>query len=92
VDCRSYGTPFLRAIPLASRYGNVSRSRGKLRIPPRPTLLLIVMISKTSNNSYNRSHVRVRALGRHSLILMFDVKNVGIISSPCICNGRRGRL
>jgi len=23
---------------------------------------------------------------------MFDVKNVGRISSACICNGRRGRL
>jgi hypothetical protein len=23
---------------------------------------------------------------------MFDVENVGIMSSACICNGRRGRL
>ena len=23
---------------------------------------------------------------------MFDVENVGIISSACICNGRQGRL
>jgi len=34
----------------------------------------------------------VRALGRHHLIQMFDVKTVGIISSACIWNGRRGRL
>jgi len=34
----------------------------------------------------------VRALGRHSLILMFHVKNVGIFACACICNGRRGRL
>jgi len=34
----------------------------------------------------------VRALGRHHPLWMFDVKTVGIISSACICDGRRGRL
>jgi hypothetical protein len=82
----------LRGIPLASRYGNASLSRGKLRIPRRPTLLLILTIRKTSNISYDRRRDRVRALGRHHPIWMFDVKTVGIISSACICNGRRGRL
>ena len=28
-DCRGYGTPCLRGIPLASRYGTTSLSRGK---------------------------------------------------------------
>jgi len=57
-----------------------------------PTLLLILTIRKTSNISYDRRHDRVRALGRHHPIWMFDVKTVGIISSACICNGRRSRL
>ena len=30
------------------------------------------------------------ALGRHSLILMLDVRDVRIFSSPCILNGRQG--
>ena len=34
----------------------------------------------------------MRALGRHHPIWMFDVMTVGINSSACICNGRRGRL
>jgi hypothetical protein len=34
----------------------------------------------------------VRALGRHQLRWMFDVKTVGIISSLYICNGRGGRF
>jgi len=49
VDCRGYGTPSLRGIPLASWYGNASLSRRKMRIPRRRTLLLILTISKTSN-------------------------------------------
>jgi len=61
LDCRGYGTPSLRGIPLASRHGNASLSRWKLRIPRRPTLLLILTISKTSNISYDRSRVRMRA-------------------------------
>jgi len=68
LDCRGYWTPSLRGIPLTSRYGNQSLSRRKLRIHCRPTLLLIVMISKTSNISYDRSDVRVRALGSPSPI------------------------
>jgi len=50
---------------LASRYGNASPSRGNVRIPQRPMLLLILTISKTSNISYDRSRARVRSLGRH---------------------------
>jgi len=46
---RGYRTPSLRGIPLASQHGNVARSRGKLRIPRRTTLLLILTICKTSN-------------------------------------------
>ena len=92
LDCRGYRTPSLRGIPLASRYGNASISRCKLRIPRRHTLLLILTINKTSNISCNRSRVKVRALGRHSPILMFHVKNVGTIACSCICNGRQGRL
>ena len=34
----------------------------------------------------------MRASRRNSLICMFDFPNVGIISSPSICNGRRGGL
>jgi hypothetical protein len=34
----------------------------------------------------------VRAVGWPHPIWMFDVKTVGIISSACICNGRRGRF
>jgi len=65
LDCRGYGTPSWRGIPLASQCGNASLSWRKLWIPWRPSLVLILMISKTSNNSYNGSCVRVRALGRH---------------------------
>ena len=57
-----------------------------------PTLLLILTIRKTSNSSYDRSHVRVRPLGRYSPILLFDVKNERTISCACIGNGRLGRL
>jgi hypothetical protein len=32
----------------------------------------------------------VRALGRHSPILMFHVKNLGIIACACRCNGTQG--
>jgi len=35
--------------------------------------------------TYGWSHVKVRPVGRHSPILMFDVKNVGIIACACIC-------
>jgi hypothetical protein len=34
----------------------------------------------------------VRALGTHSPILIFQVKNVRIIACACIIKGRRGRL
>jgi len=92
LDCRGYGTPSLREIPLASWYRNASLSRQKLKISQRPTLLLIMTISKTSNILYNWSPVRVRALGTYSLMWMFDIKNVRIISSACTRNGRQGRL
>ena len=91
LDCRGHGTPSLRGIPLASRYGNASLNRRKLRITWRPTLMLILMIGNNSNLSYDRSRVRVRALARHIPIYMFDVQKVGIISSACIWNGRWGR-
>jgi len=68
LDCRGYGTPSLRGIPPASLYGNASLSRRKLTIPQRPTVLLILTISKSLNFSYDRSRVRVWALGRHSPI------------------------
>jgi len=89
LDWRGYRTPSVRGIPLASRCRNASLSRGKLRIPRRPTLLLILT---TSNISYDQRRDRVRALGRHHPIWMLDLKNVGILSSACICNGRWGRL
>jgi hypothetical protein len=82
----------LRGIPLACRYGKASLSRGKLRIPRRPTLVLILMISKTANIWYDQRGDRVRALGRHHPIWIFDVKTVRIIFSACICNSRRGKL
>jgi hypothetical protein len=88
MDCRGFGITSLRGIPRASRYGNSSLSSRKLRIPRRPTLLLILMISKASNISYDWSHVKVRGLERHSPILMFHVKNVEIIACAWICNGR----
>jgi hypothetical protein len=34
----------------------------------------------------------VKSLGRHGPILMFHVKNVGIIACACTCNGKQGRL
>jgi len=92
LDCRGYETPSLRGIPLASRYGNVSCTRRKVRIPQIPTDLLILTISNTLNISCDRSHVRVRALGRHIPIYIFNIKKIGIISSASICNSRRGRL
>jgi hypothetical protein len=42
--------------------------------------------------SYDWSRVWVRALRRHNPIVMFDIENVGIISSACIGNGRQGGL
>jgi len=62
MDCRGNGTPFLRGIPLASRRGNASLSRGMLRISRRHTLALWL------KNLYDRSRVTVRPLGRHSPI------------------------
>jgi len=47
LDCRRYGTPSLRGIPLASQYWSTSLSWGKLRTPQRPTLGLILTIDKT---------------------------------------------
>jgi hypothetical protein len=92
LDCRGYRTRSWRGMPLVSRYGNEARSRGKLRIARRPMLLLSLTIRKTSNMSYNRRRDWVRAVERHHPICLFKVKTVGIISSACICNGRRGRL
>jgi len=92
LNYRGYRTPSFRGIPLASWYGNASISRGKLTIPQRPTLVLILTISKTSNISYYRSSVTEWAIGMHSPIYMFNVKNVGNISSGCIRNGGHGRL
>jgi hypothetical protein len=82
----------MRRIPQASRYGDASLSRRKLRIPRRPTFLFILTICKTSNISYDQRREMVRPLGRHLLIWMFNVKTVGMISAACICNGRGGRL
>jgi len=92
LDCRGYGTPSFRLIPGSSRYGNASLSMGQLRIPWRPTGLLILTICKTSNILYDRRCGRRRALGMHHPIWMFDVNTVGIISSSCKYNGRWGRL
>jgi hypothetical protein len=92
LDCRGYGTPSVRGIPLTSRYRNVSLSRGKSRTAQRPTHLLFLTISKTSNIWYNWRDDSVRALARPHPIWMFYIKTVGIISSLCLCNGRRGRL
>jgi len=68
LDCRRYGTPSLRGIAIASRYGNASLSRGQLRMSRGPTLLLILTISKSSNIVYDWRFFRVRAVGRHSPI------------------------
>jgi len=92
MDCSGYETASLGGIPLARRYGIASLSRWKLRIPRRTTLLLILTSGNTSNISYDRSRVKVRALESQSPILMFHVKNVGIIPCACIFNGRGGRL
>jgi hypothetical protein len=59
--CRGYGTPSMRGIHFANQYGNTSFSRRKLRIPQRPTLLLILTISKMSNILNDQSRVKVRA-------------------------------
>jgi len=45
-----------------------SMSMVKMRSPERPTHVLFVMMSKTGNNGYDWSHVRVRALGSQSPI------------------------
>jgi len=55
---RDYGTPSLRGIPLASRYGNASLRRWKWKIPWSHTRWLILMVSKPSNILYDRSRVR----------------------------------
>jgi hypothetical protein len=80
VDCRGYVTPSLRGIALVNRYGKASLSRQKLKTPQRPMHLLNVMMSKTSNISYDWRSIRVRALGRIIQILIFDFK-AGIIPS-----------
>jgi len=91
-DWRGYKTTSLRGNPSACRERTASLSRGKWRIPRTPTLWLIMTIDKTLNISYYWSRVRVRSVGRHSPILMLDVKNAGKFSSACSCNGRQGRL
>jgi hypothetical protein len=91
-DCTGYGTPSLKGIPLSCRYGNMSLTSGKVRIPHRAMLWLSLMISKTFNILYDRRCDRVRALGSHHPIWWFDTNSVGIISSAGICKGRRGRL
>jgi len=53
---------------------------------------MILTIRKTWNISYDPRCDRVRPLGRHHPIWMFDVKTVAIISSAYICNSRRGRF
>jgi len=53
---------------------------------------MILTIRKTSNILSDRKPDRVRALGRHHPIWMFDVMTEGIISSAFLCNGRQGRL
>jgi len=53
---------------------------------------MLLLILTTWNTSYDRRRDRVSALGRHHPIWMFDFEKVGILSSACICNGRRGRL
>jgi len=92
MDCRGYRTPFLRGIHLASRYGNACPTRRKLSIPTWPRLWLFLTIGNTSIILYHWSRFKVRALGRHSLILMFHTENVEMISCACIGNGRHGRL
>jgi len=54
--------------------------------------MLILTISKRWNTWFDRSRLRVRTLGKHNPIQMFDITNVGIIPSLCICNSRGGRL
>jgi len=84
LDCTAYGTPYVWEIPLTSRYGNASLTRGKLRIPCRPTLLLILTIGKTLNISYNRRRENVIALRRPHPIWILKAMTVGIISSAWI--------
>jgi hypothetical protein len=86
VGVGGYGTPTSSGIPVASRCGDRSRSRGKLRIPQRPMVLLIL------NNSYDQSCGRVRALGRHCPIYRFNVRNVLIIFAAYIWITWQGRL
>jgi hypothetical protein len=86
VGVGGYGTPSSSRIPVASQCGDRSRSRGKLRIPQRPMLLLFL------NNSYYRSCGRVRALGRHCPIYRFNVRNVVISFAAYIWISWRGRL
>jgi hypothetical protein len=88
LDSIGYGTPSLNRIPLARWYATVSLCMGKLRILRSAMLLLILTISMTSNILYDQRSVWVRDLGRRSPKKMFDVGNVGIISSACICNRR----
>jgi len=92
MQCRGYRTPSISGIPLACRYGNASLSRRKLIIPWMPTLLFIQAFRNTSNISHNWSSVRTRALGKHIPICTFDAKKWRILSSSCICNGRRSQL
>lgn len=61
-------------------------------MPGGPTVLLCLTFSKTSNISYDRGRVRGSSFGRHSPIQLLDIDNVGIISSPYICNSSGGRL
>jgi len=69
LDGRGYRTPSLRGIPLATgRYGNASLTRVKWRIPQRPTRMLILTSTKTSNILYDLCRVTVRSWGRHRAI------------------------
>jgi len=60
VEATEFPTGEVSLLPAGA--GKASLSRGNLRIPQRSTLVLCL------DNSYNRSHVRVTAVGRHSPI------------------------
>jgi hypothetical protein len=92
LDWRGYRTPSLRWIPLGSRYGNRSLSRGLLRSSPRHGLGLFLMMGHTSNISYDLSGIGVRASGTHSQLWLFNITIVAIISTLWICNIRDFRL
>jgi hypothetical protein len=86
INWRGYGTRSSGWMPAAISRRNATPRWGNQITPCWHILLLLL------NISYNWSCAWVQAVGRHSPIQIFDIRNVEITSSLCFCNRTWGRL